>query len=160
MLSIMLPVAVLTLNAEEAQYQDVFYSVDDNHLTAEVVSNPKASGELLIPETISVGQNTYTVTAIGDKAFKGCKNLSAIVLPKTIQRIYRSAFDGTGIMLNKANWADGCLWIDSILIATDKTIKLPFCRSRGHENHRRRRFCRKQSHTACRTARLTHAHRP
>ena len=114
---------MLSGKAEDAQYQDVFYSIDAIHLTAEVASNPKASGELLIPETIVAGQNTYTVTAIGDKAFKGCKNLTAIVLPKTIERVYRSAFDGTGIMLNKANWADGCLWIDSILIATDKTIK-------------------------------------
>ena len=119
-------VAVLTCKAEDAQYQDVFYAVDDNHLTAEVSANPKASGELFIPETIIVGQNTYTVTAVGDKAFKGCKNLTAVVLPKTIERVYRSAFDGTGIFLNKANWADGCLWIDSILIATDKTIKPRF----------------------------------
>ena len=115
-------VAALVVKAENAQYQDINYSVDDNHLTAEVTLNPKVSGELLIPETIVVGQNTYTVTAIGDRAFKGCKNLTAIVLPRTIERVYRSAFDGTGIMLDKTNWADGCLWIDSILIATDKTI--------------------------------------
>ena len=63
----MLLAAVLTVNAEDAQYQDVHYTVDDNHLTAEVTLNPKASGELLIPETIVVGQNTYTVIAIGDK---------------------------------------------------------------------------------------------
>ena len=119
----MLLVAVLSVNAENAQYQDVHYTIDADHLTAEVTLNPRATGELLIPETIVVGQNTYTVTAIGDKAFKGCKNLTAIVLPKTIERVYRSAFDGTGILLNKANWSEGCLWIDSILIATDKTIK-------------------------------------
>ena len=122
----LLMLSTASLFAENAQYQDVYYTVDDNHLTAEVALNPKASGELFIPETIIVGQHTYTVTAIGDKAFKGCKTLTAIVLPKTIERVYRSAFDGTGIMLNKANWADGCLWIDSILIATDKTIKPRF----------------------------------
>ena len=112
-------VAVL-VNAENAQYQDINYSIEDNHLTAEVTLNPRAEGEILIPEPIVVGQHTYTVTAVGDKAFKGCKNLTAIVLPKTIERVYRSAFDGTGIMLDKTKWADGCLWIDSILIATDK----------------------------------------
>ena len=109
--------------AGDAQYQDVYYSLDENHLTAEVTLNPKASGELFLPEQITVGQNQYTVVAIGDKAFKGCKNLKAIVLPKSLQRVYRSAFEGTGIMLNKSNWKDGCLWVDSILIATDKTIK-------------------------------------
>ena len=85
--------------------------------------NPSASGELIIPEHITVGQQTYTVTAIADRAFKGCKNLRTIVLPRTLERFYRSAFDGTGIMLNRDNWTDGCLWIDSMLIATDKTIK-------------------------------------
>ena len=88
--------------------------------------NPRATGEVFIPEKITAGQNQYIVTAIADKAFKGCKGLTAIVLPKTLERVYRSAFEGTGIMLNKANWAEGCLWIDSILIATDKTIKPRF----------------------------------
>ena len=121
----MLWVAVF-VNAQEAQYQDIHYLVDEIRLTAEVASNPKVSGEVLIPEQIKVGQNTYTVTAIGDKAFKGCKNLTAIVLPPTIERVYRSAFDGTGIMLDKTKWSEGCLWLDSILIATDKTIKPRF----------------------------------
>ena len=114
------------LQAQDAQFQDIHYTVDENHLTAEVALNPKVSGELFIPQTIVVGQNTYTVIAVGDKAFKGCKNLTAIVLPPSIERVYRSAFEGTGIMLKKENWTDGCLWIDSILIATDKTIKPRF----------------------------------
>ena len=92
-------VAALAVNAQDAQYQDIHYTVDENRLTAEVGPNPRAAGEVFIPETIIVGQNTYTVIAVGDKAFKGCKNLTAIVLPKTIERVYRSAFDGTGIML-------------------------------------------------------------
>ena len=79
-------VAVMTVNAQDAQYQDIHYNVDENHLTAEVGSNPRVTGELLIPQTIVVGQHTYTVIAIGDKAFKGCKNLTSIVLPPTIER--------------------------------------------------------------------------
>ena len=126
--SILSPLAtsLSSVFAQDAQYQDIHYTLDDIRLTAEVASNPKVSGELFIPETITVGQNTYTVTAIGDKAFKGCKALTAVVLPKTLERVYRSAFDGTGIMLNKENWSEGCLWLDSILIATDKTIKPRF----------------------------------
>ena len=112
--------------AENVVYQEVNYTVDPDLLTAEVVVTPQASGELYIPEEITVGQETYRVTSIGDKAFKGCKNLTAIVLPKTLERVYRSAFDGTGIMLDKTNWTDGALYIDSCLIATDKTIKAKF----------------------------------
>lgn len=126
MLLVLLLTAGLNLFAGNAQYQDVRYTLDDIRMTAEVAVNTQASGELLIPETIVVGQDSYTVVSVADKAFKGCKNLTAIVLPKTIERVYRSAFDGTGIMLNKINWTEGCLWIDSILIATDKTIKPRF----------------------------------
>ena len=56
----------------EAYYQDIRYTLDENHLTAEVALNPKASGELFIPEQIIYGQNTYTVIYIADRAFKGC----------------------------------------------------------------------------------------
>ena len=114
------------LMAGEAQYQDINYTFDENHMTAEVALNPRATGEIFIPEQIQVGQNSYTVVGISDKAFKGCKNLTAIVLPKTLKRVYRSAFEGTGILLNKSNWTEGCLWIDSVLIATDKNIKPRF----------------------------------
>ena len=115
-----------SLTAGEAQYQDVNYTFDENHMTAEVALNPRATGEIFIPEQIQVGQNSYTVVGISDKAFKGCKNLTAIVLPKTLKQVYRSAFEGTGILLNKSNWTEGCLWIDSVLIATDKNIKPRF----------------------------------
>ena len=110
----------------EAQYQDIRYMLDETHLTAEVIQNPKMSGELVLPAEIKVGQNTYRVTSIGDKAFKGSKGLTSIVLPKTIERVWRSAFEGTGIMTNKANWKNGYLMIDSVLIATDKSIKPRF----------------------------------
>ena len=125
-LAAVLLLSVSPAYADDAQYQDLRYSIDPNYLTAEVVLNPRVTGELLIPETIVVGQNSYTVTAIGDRAFKGCKGLTSVVLPKTLKQVYRSAFEGTGIMLNKTNWKDGCLWIDSVLIATDKTIKPRF----------------------------------
>ena len=123
--------AVLSVNsdllyAEEATFNELRYELNENRLTAEVASNPKVSGEIVIPAEIRVGQNTYTVTSIGDKAFKGCKNLTSVVLPATLQRVYRSAFEGTGFMLDKNNWQEGCLWIDSVLIATDKNIKPRF----------------------------------
>ena len=74
----------LSCAAEEAFYQDLRYTLDENHLTAEVAPNQRISGELFIPAEITVGQRTYTVTSISDKAFKGSKNLTTIVLPKTI----------------------------------------------------------------------------
>ena len=118
--------AVCALNAwaEEAVYEDIVYSLDLDKMTAEVGLNPRAYGEIVIPETIKVDQGDFRVTAVGDNAFKGAKDLTAIELPATIEHIYRSAFEGTGIYADKANWLDGVLMIDSMyLIAADKSIK-------------------------------------
>ena len=114
----------LTLVAQEEKvcFQEIYYTIDADKLTAEVATNAKASGALFLPKEITVNEVTYRVTSISNNAFKGCKNLTAIVLPHSIDRIYRSAFEGTGIMLNKENWRDGALYMDSCLIATDKTI--------------------------------------
>ena len=110
----------VSMHAENAVYQEVNYTIDTEHKTAEVALNPHVSGELYIPEEIHAGQETYRVTGICAKAFKGCKNLTDIVLPSTIDHIYRSAFDGTGIMEDKTKWTEGVLYIDSCLIAADK----------------------------------------
>ena len=59
------------LFAAPAQYQDIHYEIDPAYRTAEVSFNQRAVGDLIIPSTIVVGQETYTITAIGDKAFKG-----------------------------------------------------------------------------------------
>ncbi|MCQ2331266.1 MAG: leucine-rich repeat domain-containing protein, partial [Paludibacteraceae bacterium] len=108
---------------ETALYNDLHFALDPIHKTAAVSSNPFVTGEILIPETIVVGQDTYVVNEIGDKAFKGAKKLTAVIIPSCIERVYRSAFDGTGIMADKELWEEGALIIDSVLIATNKSIK-------------------------------------
>ena len=42
-------VAAFSIKAEEASFQDLRYTLDDNYMTAEVAANPKASGDLLVP---------------------------------------------------------------------------------------------------------------
>ena len=76
-----------------------------------------SEGRVIVPETITVDGNTYSVTAvsamafrlctgitfvqlpegvtrIGDFAFKGCKNLVDVSLPSTLQSIATGAFIG------------------------------------------------------------------
>ena len=111
-----------TVMAEEASYEKINYTLDLDRSTAEVALNPQVYGELTIPEVIRTEKGDFRVTSIGDKAFQGAKLLYKIQLPKTIEHIYRSAFEGTGIMLDRENWADGVLILDSTyLIASDKT---------------------------------------
>ena len=54
------------------------------------------SGNIVIPSSVTYGGTTYTVTAIGDKAFSNSKTTSGTItsvsLPNTIQRIGNYAF--------------------------------------------------------------------
>ena len=95
--------------ADEAIYNDLYYSIDLIARTAEVAENPRVGANtkegftLAIPAEITVGQKTYRVIGIADNAFKGCKNLTEVVLPNTLEYLSRNAFEGTGIWLNKEN---------------------------------------------------------
>lgn len=115
--------------SEQAVYNEISYTIDRISGTAEVGDNTKspaiksADGQLVIPAEIQVGQIVYRVTGIAENAFKGCKNLTGIALPNTLEYMSRNAFEGTGIWLKKKNWKDGVLIVDSCLIAADKNIK-------------------------------------
>lgn len=51
-----------------------------------------ADGILIIPDTFRVGENLYTVTAIGDDAFNGKAALKAVAIPTFVTNIGESAF--------------------------------------------------------------------
>ncbi|MCQ2608220.1 MAG: leucine-rich repeat protein [Bacteroidales bacterium] len=52
------------------------------------------TGSLIIPESISYNETTYTVAAIANDAFIGSKLLTSIFIPSTIQTIGNGAFTG------------------------------------------------------------------
>ncbi|MCQ2605252.1 MAG: leucine-rich repeat protein [Bacteroidales bacterium] len=52
------------------------------------------TGSLIIPESISYNETTYTVAAIANDAFIGSKLLTSIFIPSTVQTIGNGAFTG------------------------------------------------------------------
>lgn len=55
--------------------------------------NGEYSGEVFIPSTVTdANGNTYTVTAIGDNAFKQCRNLTSVSIPYTVESLGDKAF--------------------------------------------------------------------
>lgn len=50
------------------------------------------TGEVVIPSEITNGQDIYTVTEIGDRAFRDCSGLTAITIPNSITTIGNRAF--------------------------------------------------------------------
>lgn len=54
----------------------------------------KVSGDVSIPQTISIDGIDYTITKICDSAFFGCSNLRSITIPEGVTEIGGSAFEG------------------------------------------------------------------
>lgn len=52
------------------------------------------SGDVVIPESVTYNGKTYSVTSIGNNAFKGCSSLTSVTMPNTLTSIGYNAFDG------------------------------------------------------------------
>ena len=50
------------------------------------------SGDVVIPETITYGSKTYSVTSIGSSAFWGCSSLTSIDIPSSVTSIGERVF--------------------------------------------------------------------
>ena len=78
-LTLLLPAAAIAYDFEAG---GIYYNVKDGQ--AEVTHNGQTkcySGDIVIPGIVTNGDTTYQVVSIGDKAFKGCTDLSSIVFP-------------------------------------------------------------------------------
>ena len=71
----------------------VQYTVAGNHCTVSGYTG-KLEGTLVIPETVEMNGETYTVTAIADGAFSGCRYITSVVVPDTVTKIGNGAFTG------------------------------------------------------------------
>lgn len=77
---------------------DLYYDLDSSTKTASVAEgNSDIIGYAIIPETFTYNSVTYTVTAIGDKAFENAKSLSSYNIPSTVTSIGDYAFYGTSL---------------------------------------------------------------
>jgi len=65
-------------------YQGTSYSSYSNEYT----------GDVVIPETVTYGGKTYSVTSIGSDAFRGCSGLTSVTTGNSVTRIGNYAFYG------------------------------------------------------------------
>ena len=94
-------VAVIAANyTDEAGEITWSYTPNTTNMTATItgVTLTKQTKEFIIPSTVSDGNNTYTVTAIGNNAFKDKKMVfGKVTIPDTVKSIGSSAFANTYI---------------------------------------------------------------
>lgn len=57
----------------------------------------KPTGNVVVPQTVTYGQNTYTVIGLDNRCFNECDGMLTITLPATIDSIREYAFYGCGL---------------------------------------------------------------
>lgn len=95
---------IFQVNISNAQtnIDGIYYNLISNTKEAEVTYRDGGyvrdySGDIVIPEEVVFEGETYKVTAIGDKTFFNCKNITSVILPSSIKYIRDEAFRGCGL---------------------------------------------------------------
>ena len=79
--------------AEAIEINGIYYNLDFNQKTAEVTNNPNNyKGTIKIPETVTFKNSNYSVTRIGEDAFKYDSGLTSVTIGNSVTSIGGSAF--------------------------------------------------------------------
>ena len=81
-----------TMFAVEVPIGGLYYDLDATNQTAEVARNSSASGEIIIPSSVTYNSATYSVTSIGWGAFRDCTDLTSVTIPNSVTSIGNEAF--------------------------------------------------------------------
>ena len=88
-------------SADAVEIDGVNYYLDSWNKTASVVYHPNEySGNVVIPETVTYQEKTYSVTTIENGAFRDCPNLTSITIPNSVTSIGESVFVGCSSLIS------------------------------------------------------------
>lgn len=79
------------IEVKNADGVTIYYYYINNRTELEV-SSGAYTGNVVIPESVTYNNKTYSVTSIGQSAFAGCSGLTSIIIPNSVSSIGSSAF--------------------------------------------------------------------
>lgn len=94
----------MTASAYDVKVNGIYYDLNKEKKTAkvtyketsllamDVIFTSDYCGNIVIPKSIKIGVNTYSVTSIGENAFHSCIKLTSIIIPNSVTTIENSAF--------------------------------------------------------------------
>ena len=92
---ILIALFTLSVSAEDVEIDGICYNIISKGNIAEVTGCHHYSGDVVIPETVTYNDVTYSVTTIRKNAFTGC-SLNSIEIPSSITKICQEAFSNGG----------------------------------------------------------------
>ena len=93
-------VIVKKKNGLNANIDDLYYNLDTTNQVAEVANNSEASGDIIIPRSVTYESVSYIVKSIGSWAFDGCSSLTSVTIPNSVTSIGHSAFRGCSSLIS------------------------------------------------------------